>query len=246
MSNHLTAGAAGLPRPRIFKPKTSIPHRKSLTLPRMNVISRATPATVALATAVFGAVALGSVAVGSVALGTALSAPASAHAQTIDEIRGGVHHAATTPGGAPERGHDPFYDAPVPAADLDRPGKILRTQPAPHLLNILGADFYGYAERILYTSTTVAGEIIPVSGVIIEPANPWRGNGPRPTVVFGPGTRGAGDACAPSRGPWMLGQVDFEKGALGTNYELLSYHAAALLGMRVVVTDYIGLGKGTG
>lgn len=208
----------------------------------MNVISRATRATVALATAVLGAIPLGAVALGSAALGTALNAPASAHAQTIDEIRGGVHHAATTPGGAPVRAHDPFYDAPVPAADLDRPGKILRTQPAPHLLNILGPDFYGYAERILYTSTTVADEIVPVSGVIIEPANPWRGNGPRPTVVFGPGTRGAGDACAPSRGPWMLGQVDIEKGALGTNYELLSYHAAALLGMRVVVTDYIGLG----
>lgn len=169
------------------------------------------------------------------------STPA-AHAQTAEEIRDGINHAATTPGGDPVHGYDPFYDAPVPAEQLDRPGKIVRSQPAPHLLNILGPNFYGYAQRILYTSTTVHGEVVPVSGTVIEPANPWRGKGPRPTVVFGPGTRGAGDACAPSRGTWMLGQADLGHGALGTNYELLNYQAAALLGMRVVVTDYIGLG----
>lgn len=65
---------------------------------------------------------------------------------------------------------------------------------------------------------------------------------PTPTVVFGPGTRGAGDACAPSRGPWLHGQLNPDLPALGTNYELLNHQAAALLGMRVVVTDYIGLG----
>lgn len=170
-----------------------------------------------------------------------LGTPA-AQAQTAQEIREGIEHAATTPGGAPVHGYDPFYDEPVPADQLDRPGKILRTQPAPHLLNILGPNFYGHAKRILYTSTTVHGEVVPVSGAIIEPANPWRGKGPRPTVVFGPGTRGSGDACAPSRGTWMLGQANLSTGSLGTNYELPSYQAAALMGMRVVVTDYIGLG----
>lgn len=144
--------------------------------------------------------------------------------------------------GNPVKTYDPFYDTQVPEAQLDRPGKILRTQPAPHLLNILGPGFPGYAKKILYTSTTVTGEIVPVSGVVIEPANPWRGKGPAPTVVFGPGTRGAGDACAPSRGPWMIGQVDTRARALGTNYELPNHQVASLLGMRVVVTDYIGLG----
>ena len=165
-----------------------------------------------------------------------------ASAQTVDEVRNGIRHAATTPAGSPVYGYDPFYDDPVPAEQLDRPGKILRSQPAPHLLNVLGPDFYGHAKRILYTSTTVDGDIVPVSGAVIEPANPWRGNGPRPTVVFGPGTRGAGDACAPSRGTWMMGQADLQRGSVGMNYELISYHAAALMGMRVVVTDYIGLG----
>ena len=165
-----------------------------------------------------------------------------ASAQTVDEVRNGIRHAATTPAGSPVYGYDPFYDDPVPAEQLDRPGKIVRSQPAPHLLNVLGPDFYGHAKRILYTSTTVDGDIVPVSGAVIEPANPWRGNGPRPTVVFGPGTRGAGNACAPSRGTWMMGQADLQRGSVGMNYELISYHAAALMGMRVVVTDYIGLG----
>lgn len=179
------------------------------------------------------------------ALAPDLSAQATAPVApppTPDQIQRGLHHAATTPGGNPTNAYDPFYDAPVPPEQLDAPGKILRRQPAPHLLNILGPEFRGYAERILYTSTTVNGTIVPVSGVVIEPANPWRGKGPTPTVVFGPGTRGSGDACAPSRGPWMKGQIDPAGRAVGTNYELLHYHAASLMGMRVVVTDYIGLG----
>ena len=181
-------------------------------------------------------------AVAAASLCLAALVPAPAQAQTVEEIRGGLHHAATTPGGNAVQGYDAFYDAPVPQEQLDRPGKIVRKQPAPHLLNILGPNFYGYGKRILYTSTTVHGDVVPVSGAVIEPANPWRGKGPRPTVVFGPGTRGSGDACAPSRGTWMMGQVDPKTGSLGTNYELPNYHAAALLGMRVVVTDYIGLG----
>lgn len=175
-------------------------------------------------------------------LNGAILSPAPAGAQTAEEFNDGILHAAATPGGEPLHTHDPFYDDPVPPEQLDRPGKIIREQPAPHLLNVLGPDFYGYAKRVLYTSTTVHGDVVPVSGAIIEPANPWQGEGPRPTVVFGPGTRGSGDACAPSRGTWMMGQLDLQAGSVGTNYELLNYHAAALLGMRVVVTDYIGLG----
>ena len=145
-----------------------------------------------------------------------------------------------SPADSPVRTYDPFYDDPV--ADLGAPGTLLRTQPAPHLLNILGPNFPGYAEKILYTSTTVDGTPVATSGFVINPANPWQGKGPTPTVIFAPGTRGSSDACAPSRGPWMTAQFDTTTGALGINYELHSYEAAALLGMRVVVTDYIGLG----
>lgn len=156
------------------------------------------------------------------------------------QLSSGLQHAAATPAGNPLAGYDPFYDDPV--ADLGAPGTLLRTQPAPHLLNLLGPNFPGYAEKILYTSTTVDGTPVATSGFVINPANPWLGPGPTPTVVFAPGTRGSSDACAPSRGPWMLGQLNASTGALGINYELASYEAAAALGMRVVVTDYIGLG----
>ncbi|WP_342318408.1 lipase family protein [Corynebacterium mayonis] len=166
----------------------------------------------------------------------ALAQPGPTPQQLVD----GLRHAATTPPGNLVASYDPFYDDPVPA--LGAPGTKLRTQPAPHLLNILGPDFPGYAEKILYTSTTVHGEPIATSGVVIQPAQPWRGKGPTPTVVFAPGTRGSGDVCAPSRGPWMTAQLDVLAPALGFNYELPNYTAAALLGMRVVVVDYIGLG----
>ncbi|WP_291314048.1 lipase family protein [Corynebacterium sp. UBA2622] len=179
--------------------------------------------------------------IAAAALAVCAAAPASAQSSTTpQQLSDGLTHAATTPTDSPIAGYDPFYDDPV--AELGAPGSLLRTQPAPHLLNILGPDFPGYAEKILYTSTTVHGDPVATSGFVIEPANPWRGPGPVPTVVFAPGTRGAGDACAPSRGPWMTAQIDTLVPALGVNYELASYEAASLLGMRVVVADYIGLG----
>lgn len=168
---------------------------------------------------------------------TTANAQSSGEAQKLAD---GVHHAATTPADSFFHGYDPFYDDPVD--NLGTPGTLLRTQPAPHLLNILGPDFPGYAEKILYTSTTVHGDPVATSGFVIEPANPWQGNGPTPTVIFAPGTRGAGDMCAPSRGPWLTAQLDAAQPALGVNYELVFYEAAALAGMRVVVVDYIGLG----
>ncbi|SDR69938.1 lipase family protein [Corynebacterium timonense] len=164
-------------------------------------------------------------------------APAHAHTQPLID---GLQHAQATPAGSPIAGYDPFYDDPV--ADLGALGTLLRTQPAPHLLNILGPDFPGYAEKILYTSTTVHGDPVATSGFVIQPATAWRGPGPTPTVVFAPGTRGSGDACAPSRGPWLTGQVDPAGPSVGINYELAAYQAAALMGARVVVVDYIGLG----
>ncbi|WIM67351.1 alpha/beta fold hydrolase [Corynebacterium breve] len=172
---------------------------------------------------------------------TFVAAPAAAQppSPTSSQWAEGVAWASSTPAGQPVAGEDPFY---LPPADLGSPGDVLRTQPAPHLLNVLGPEFPGFAEKFLYTSTTVHGDLIGVSGVKIEPANPWQGAGPTPTVIFAPGTRGAGDACAPSKGPWLFGQVDPINESLSTNYELAMYSAASLRGMRVVITDYIGLG----
>ncbi|WKD58146.1 putative inactive lipase [Corynebacterium capitovis DSM 44611] len=177
----------------------------------------------------------------SVAAAATFVAPAPASAQSsVDSLSSGIEHAATTPAGSLLAGYDPFYDDPVP--DLGSPGTLLRSQAAPHLLNILGPDFPGYAERILYTSTTVTGDPVATSGFVIQPATQWAGPGPTPTVVFAPGTRGSSDACAPSRGPGFAAQVGLPGPAAGINYELHAYEAAAALGMRVVVVDYIGLG----
>lgn len=79
-----------------------------------------------------------------------------------------------------------------------------------------------------------------VSGFIIEPARPWPGSGPTPTIVFAPGTRGAGDQCAPSRSGYLYASATPD--SVNLNYEIPLYQAAALHGARVVVTDYIGLG----
>lgn len=136
--------------------------------------------------------------------------------------------------------NDPFY---IPPADLpSTPGTLLRTQPAPHLLNIAGPTLPGYAEKILYTSTTTHGETVAVSGYVIEPTTRWAGEGPTPTIVVAPGTRGAADSCAPSRTAGLVGAADPAGLTANVNYESPFQYAASNYGMRVVVTDYIGLG----
>ena len=53
------------------------------------------------------------------------------------------------------------------------------------------------------TTADANGELVPVTGYVVEPTSKWRGKGPRPTVVIGRGTVGQGDQCAPSRN-WPL------------------------------------------
>ncbi|MDO5730324.1 lipase family protein [Corynebacterium sphenisci] len=134
---------------------------------------------------------------------------------------------------------DPFYDE-IPA-ELGAPGTVLKTQPAQHLLAMTGVDWPGEATRVMYTSTRQTGERTGVTGVVIEPTTAWAGPGPRPTVVIAPGTQGVGDQCAPSRGRGFA--VDLAEGpSLALNYELPKMYAFAAKGIRVVLTDYIGLG----
>lgn len=145
---------------------------------------------------------------------------------------------------------DPFYQPP--SAVPERPGELIRHHQAAHLLNVadpaaldLGLEppqLPGRAWRMMYSSTDASGQPVAVTGVVMEPANPWTGPGPQPTVVMAAGTRGQGDACAPSKGPWLIGALDLEHEALDINYELSSMYAASLSGMRVIMTDYIGLG----
>lgn len=129
---------------------------------------------------------------------------------------------------------DPFY-LPPPTLPT-QPGVPIRTAPAPDLLP---QGWPARASRILYSSTLSDGTPVAVSGIRLEPTLPWLGEGPRPTLVIAPGTRGAADACAPSRG---LLSIDPRTAALGVNYELPIAHLALLAGVRVTMTDYVGLG----
>ena len=142
-----------------------------------------------------------------------------------------------------------FYDASPD--DVGNPGSVIRTEPLP-LAGAVGA-VPGVGTRILYSSTDTHGSKVAVSGSYLEPAAPWSGAGPRPTVVIGPGTQGQGDQCAPSRMFPTAGQLRLaEPGnpsnygagvdSVGVNYESAFAFAFLAQGVRVFVTDYIGLG----
>ena len=80
-----------------------------------------------------------------------------------------------------------------------------------------------------------------VTGTYFEPYNDWPGQGPRPLIVYGPGTQGQGDQCAPSRqfnqgihwSPWL---------DIAFNYEELFVATMVARGFAIVMTDYQGLG----
>lgn len=56
------------------------------------------------------------------------------------------------------------------------------------------------------------------------------------------GTRGLADHCAPTKGPGFQGQIAPLMSSMGINYELPYYAKFRARGMRLVLTDYIGLG----
>ena len=174
--------------------------------------------------------------------GIALSASAmgfvpAAQAQE-DESQSDNQPAANAEGQTDES----FYD--TDGLDLNKPGEILKQQDAPYA-NQLGrrkSNLPTTATKIMYTTTDANGDLVPVTGYTVEPTVPWRGEGARPTVVIGRGTVGQGDHCAPSR-TWPLdGQPDaYTTGPSGSTEGLYDY-AFSRYGVRVVVTDLIGLG----
>lgn len=137
---------------------------------------------------------------------------------------------------------DPFYETSnlTPGA----PGEVLRTQPATYTPMLPGLDFAlpKSVTKIMYTTTNQLGQKTPVTGYIMEPSVPWTGPGERPTVVIGRGTVGQGDQCAPSRNWPLGGQPDPLISRRLVNFEGLYEWAFANAGVRVVVTDYIGMG----
>lgn len=120
---------------------------------------------------------------------------------------------------------DPFYTPPSPLP-AGRPGDVIRSRPSPY-------PSFGDAKawQVLYRSESAKGDPIAVSGTVVVPTKPWKGAGKRPLVSYTVGTRGLGDACAPS---YTL--------ALGLDYEELFIADALSRGWSVAVTDMEGLG----
>lgn len=135
-----------------------------------------------------------------------------------------------------------FYTPPDPLPD-GLPGDVIRSEPSRLVLEPSGqlGAIFANGTRIMYRSTDARGAPMAVTGTYFEPWNPWPGRGPRPLIVYGPGTQGQGDQCAPSR--------QFNQGIhfspyldIAFNYEELFVATMVARGFAIVMTDYQGLG----
>lgn len=114
-----------------------------------------------------------------------------------------------------------FYTLPSPAPGGD-PGEIIRIEP------IASAPAGSSAWRVIYHSTDLAGDDVPVSGVVIVPDGPAPAGG-RTVISWAHPTTGAAAKCAPSLG---LDPFQYIEGL----HELLAE------GYAIAATDYPGLG----
>ncbi len=135
-----------------------------------------------------------------------------------------------------------FYTPPDPLPP-GVPGDVIRTEPSRLVLAPSGQPgaVMATGTRVMYRSTDSRGNPMAVSGTYFEPYNRWPGAGPRPLLVYGPGTQGLGDQCAPSR--------QFNQGIhfspfldIAFNYEAMFVSTLVARGFAVMMTDYQGLG----
>lgn len=103
-----------------------------------------------------------------------------------------------------------------------KPGSLISAEP------LDGAPEGAAAYRILYRSTGLRGEIIPVSGMVIVPPGPAPAGG-RPIVAWAHPTTGVVPRCAPS-----LARKRFEM--------IAGLRLLLARGYAVAATDYPGLG----
>lgn len=125
------------------------------------------------------------------------------------------------PGRADVRAQGAFYRASS-SEIAGAPGTIIRQQPMMPTLE--GAAAY----RVLYRSTGLHGESIPVSGVVIVPPGPPPLNG-RPIIAWAHPTTGVVPRCAPSLALFVFQQIQGLR-------EMVQH------GYVVAATDYPGLG----
>lgn len=173
----------------------------------------------------------------------------AAHANEATAPSPAVNIPAPPPPGAAVGAAPGAASSPPGAGPGTAPGALLEATAAPHLLNPGGEHLPGSAQRIRYASINSNGEPVEVTGYVIDPITPWQGNGPTPTIVMAPGTRGAGDLCAPSAAPDLISGLEIRTNADGqpylsvnANYELPLQYLANLAGIRIISTDYMGMG----
>jgi alpha-beta hydrolase superfamily lysophospholipase len=115
----------------------------------------------------------------------------------------------------------PFY-AYSPAQVAGSPGSIIRFEP------MSGAPLGAQAYRVLYRSTGLRGETIPVSGVIIVPSGAAPAGG-RDIVAWAHPTSGVVSRCAPSEAYFAFQTI-------------MGLREMVRRGYIVAATDYPGLG----
>jgi acetyl esterase/lipase len=115
-----------------------------------------------------------------------------------------------------------FYRA-SPEEIAGRPGTLIRQEPLG-----LRAPFGASVVRVLYRSTGLNGEPIPVSGAVVVPAGPMPPEG-WPIVAWAHPTTGVVPRCAPSMAMFLIQQIQ-------------GVREMVQRGTIVVATDYPGLG----
>lgn len=132
----------------------------------------------------------------------------------------------------PTPDQDDFYQPPSPLP-AGQPGDIVRSRASTFTLDPIDKTPVSgvTSTQVIYRSTNALGQPNAVSGTVLVPTTPWIGLGSRPLLSWAVGTRGVGDACAPS---YTLSQ--------GADYEMFFIKAALDRGWAVAVSDYEGLG----
>ncbi|WP_277831919.1 lipase family protein [Speluncibacter jeojiensis] len=134
----------------------------------------------------------------------------------------------TVAAASPAPAGDAFYQPPSPLP-AGAPGDVIRTEPSGFPTTAIKGPVT--TTKVMYLSRDTHDRPIAVTGTVFVPDGPWRGPGPRPLVVDGPGTQGQGDQCAPSK-----------LFASGGEYEAATIIPMLAEGYAVAVTDFEGLG----
>jgi uncharacterized membrane protein HdeD (DUF308 family) len=140
-------------------------------------------------------------------------------ALSVALFAGTVYVRAGSPAVVPDAFYTPPRDVP------GEPGRLIRSETFAR-----GVPAGARAWRILYTTTTSAGDPAVASGVVLAPARPRPGNSPVLSVAHG--TTGIMPGCAPSV---LSGPLD--DGAGAALERMVVRH-----GWVGVITDYVGLG----